>query len=113
MNGSTTTVAGQAAGAPGHLDDALKAERIQELLRQLPGWTLLRGGAALTRQYTLPGYRSTLAFVNFVSELAHDQGLAADLDVWSDRVGVTLTNRTVRRLTLAEFNLAKAIDGRE
>ena len=101
------------ASGPVKLFERLKAERIQLLLRELPGWRLTRSGTAISRAVQLPGHRSALAFANFAAELANDRGLTAEVDVRPQRVGVTLSNRTVRGLTEAEFALAAALELRQ
>jgi pterin-4a-carbinolamine dehydratase len=114
MKGTTATASGQPApAAPVPVTERLKAERIQELLRALPGWGVVRNGTGLSRRYTVSSPRTALGFAHFVTELASDHGLTADLDLRPQRVVVTLSSRLARGLTATEFDLAKAIDGKQ
>lgn len=114
MEESSSCLPEQPAPAqPVQVEEKLKAERIQLLLRDLPGWMVVRGGTAIARSYTLPSHRAAISFALFVNELAADHGHTADVDLRPNRVNVTLVNRLARGLTQAEFDLAKAIDMRE
>jgi pterin-4a-carbinolamine dehydratase len=95
--------------------EELKAERIQELLRDLPAWSLIRGGTAITRTYPVSAYgsRPLVAFAGYVSELAGEHGVAADLDLRPGRVVVTLSNlNPCGGLTEDDFELARALEMR-
>lgn len=114
MDSSTARVGGRpgsAAATP--VVERLKAERIQLLLRGLPGWGTARNGTAISRSYRLPSQRAAVAFALYVNELAADRGMTADLDLRPKRITVTLVSRLARGLTQAEFDLAKAIDAKE
>ncbi len=111
MERTTTHTPGHPApAAPTPVTARLKAERIQELLRELPGWTAAHNATEISRRYALSSPRAAVAFAHFVTETAADHGLAADLDLRPNRVVVTLVGRPARSLTEAEFGLAKAID---
>lgn len=47
-----------------------KADRVQALLRELPGWELAGDGKALRRQLKKPTVQAAVAFVAYVAELA-------------------------------------------
>jgi pterin-4a-carbinolamine dehydratase len=111
MERTTARVSGHPGpAAPTPVTARLKAERIQELLRELPGWTAARNATEISRRYTLSSPRAAVAFAHFVTETAIDHGMAADLDLRPNHVVVTLASRLARSLTEAEFDLAKAID---
>jgi pterin-4a-carbinolamine dehydratase len=107
----TRTPAPPAAPVP--IKERLKAERIQELLQGLPGWRVAWGGRAVMRRYALPGHNSVAAFIENVGDLARKRGLRADLDLRPSRVTVRVVSRPARGLTMAEVNLASAIDEKE
>lgn len=115
MEKTTANVSGLPAppAAPTPIAARLKAERIQELLRELPGWNVERYATGISRRYTLSSPRAAVAFAHFVTEMAVAHGLTADLDLRPNRVVVTLVSRLARGLTQAEFDLAKAIDGKQ
>ena len=56
-----------APAQPVHAEEKLKAERIQLLLRGLPGWMVVRGGTAISRSYALPSHRAAISFALFVT----------------------------------------------
>ena len=47
----------------------LKAERVQEKLRVMPGWRLVSGGWAIDRLREFPDPRSAVAFAGFPADL--------------------------------------------
>jgi len=102
-----------APAPPGHVEEQLKAERIQELLHDMPGWKLAYGGTAIMRRYSLPGRNSMTTFVEVVSGLAQERGVRADLNLRPSRVTVYIVSRPGRGLTMTELNLANAIDEKE
>jgi len=50
---------------------ALDGAAIATLLHEVPGWSVADN--VLTRTFTLPDYRATIAFVNAVATLAEDE----------------------------------------
>ena len=115
MKRATASVARTPAppAAPVPIKEQLKAERIQELLHDMPGWRLAFGGTAIMRRYALPGRNSITSFVEYVSGLAHERGVRADLNLRPGGVTVYIVSRPGRGLTMAELNLANAIDEKE
>lgn len=114
MEATTSRGSKQAApAAPTPINEQLKAERIQSLLDDLPGWKLGWGGSVIMRRYALPGRNSVTAFVEGVADLAHKRRVRADLNLRPSRVTVYIVSRPGRGLTMAEFNLANAIDEKE
>jgi pterin-4a-carbinolamine dehydratase len=97
---------------PERIHAQLKAERIQELLQELPDWSLVRRGTAITRTYPVnaSGPRPVVAFAGYVSELAEEHGVMADLDLRLGRVVVTLSGLPTRGLTEDDFELARALE---
>lgn len=63
---STLTARHSSAKAP-----ALDPAAIAALLPQVPGWAVADG--ALVREFKLPDYRATIAFVNAVAHLAEQE----------------------------------------
>jgi 4a-hydroxytetrahydrobiopterin dehydratase len=91
-------------------DRQLKSERIQSRITTLPGWEL--GDDSITRSYTLPNFRSALAFVQYVGELAEARDHHPDIDVRYSKVTLTLSTHSAGGLTEKDFELAALIDSR-
>lgn len=97
----------------------LKAERVQQkvsfksispLLKTVPGWKGKHWRAAITRTYSFPNFCSSLAFVNYVGELAEAQDHHLDIDVRFNKVTLTLSTHEAGGLSEKDFGLAKLID---
>ncbi len=83
----------------------------EEIAAEVEALEWQRAGDAIVRAWKLPDFRSAIAFVNEIAELAeaadhHPDILVHDLN----RVRVTLTTHFVRGLTARDFELARRID---
>ena len=98
--------------APSPEVDPLKAERIQELLRQLPAWRLRGDDRTLTREYRFPGRASALAFVHWIAAFTADYGRPARVE-WAGGSSVTvlLPQHAGDGLREADFGLARQMEG--
>jgi pterin-4a-carbinolamine dehydratase len=89
----------------------LEAEKVQERLRRIPGWQLIRGGRAIDRLREFPSSRVAVAYAGFVAELAATVQAHVDVLVTRGQVVVTIHGNAARRggalpqaaLELAEF----------
>ena len=97
----------------------LKAERIQQkvkikaispLLGTIPGWKAKDRRTLIARTYGFPGFRSALAFVAYVGELAEAQNHHPDIDIRYNKVSLTLSTHEAGGLSDKDFALAKLID---
>ncbi len=97
----------------------LKAERVQQrvslkavspLLDTVPGWQGKDRRKVITRTYKFPNFRSALAFVAYVGELAEAKDHHPDIDVRYNKVTLTLTTHEAGGLTAKDFDLAQLID---
>jgi 4a-hydroxytetrahydrobiopterin dehydratase len=86
-----------------------KDEVAAELL-SIPGWRGRDRRKAIQRTYSFPGFRSSLAFVAFVGELAEAADHHPDIDVRYNKVTLTLSTHSVGGLTTKDFALARSID---
>jgi 4a-hydroxytetrahydrobiopterin dehydratase len=82
---------------------------LTELLGELDGWQ--RDGQAITKTFTLKGWKSALAFVNKVGDAA----VAADHhpDIHIERyktVRIVLTTHVTKGISQADVDLAAQID---
>jgi 4a-hydroxytetrahydrobiopterin dehydratase len=87
----------------------LKGEPLANLQRQLPEWTVVNEHH-LTRAYKFPDFRSALAFVNKVGELAEEQGHHPDILLGWGKAEITTWTHAVDGLTESDFILAAKID---
>ncbi|MDQ2913876.1 MAG: 4a-hydroxytetrahydrobiopterin dehydratase [Chloroflexota bacterium] len=90
------------------LDEAALAS----LLASSTGWT--REGTAITKTFTLRGFKGAMAFANRVAEAANAANHHPDIHVEGyRRVRIVLTTHIAKGLTDADVALAKAIDAAE
>jgi pterin-4a-carbinolamine dehydratase len=98
---------------PPDVVERLKAERVQELLKLLPGWKVVGGGRALERAREFDSRQAAAAYASFVAGLAAVEGQAVDLHVSGGRAVVTLPGRAPRTrftyLTLEILDFAQQI----
>lgn len=80
-----------------------------DLARQIPGWNVV-GGHHLKKVYTFPDFRTALAFVNRVGEVAEAEGHHPDLYLAWGRVEVKIWTHKIDGLTENDFILAAKID---
>jgi len=84
---------------------------IQELLTETGGWH--RGeGSSIVRELHFADFAAAIAFVNSVAEIAEAANHHPDILVhdWNN-VRLTLSTHSEGGLTVADFKLAKEIDG--
>ncbi len=88
----------------------LKSERVQQKMLTIPGWELQDD--SITRTYKLPSFRSALAFVQLVGELAEAADHHPDIDIRYSKVQLVLSTHSAGGLTEKDFELAGQIDQR-
>lgn len=77
-------------------------------LEKLPGWR--REGDTIERTYELPDFRTALAFVAYVGELAEQMDHHPDVDIRYDKVRLALSTHSAGGLTGNDLALARSID---
>lgn len=65
---------------------------------------------SITKEFTFRDFKSALAFVNKVGELAEKANHHPDIEFGWGRVKVTLTTHSVGKVTSKDRKLAKRID---
>lgn len=93
--------------------DVEKLERgaLDDLLAELdPGWSLNQAGDAITRSFSFRNYYRTIAFVNALAWVAHNQDHHPDLNVGYNRCQVTFSTHSVGGLSENDFICAAHID---
>src|SRR3974390_179487 len=87
----------------------LKGKELDALHKQIPEWSVI-SEHHLVRSYKFPDFRSALAFVNQVGELAEQQGHHPDILLGWGKAEVTTWTHSVDGLTESDFILAAKID---
>jgi 4a-hydroxytetrahydrobiopterin dehydratase len=88
---------------------ALRGKELERLHAQLPGWTV-EEGKRLVKEYRFPDFRTALAFVNRVGELAESEGHHPDVELGWGRVKITLWTHSIGGLSENDFILAAKAD---
>src|SRR5689334_4886817 len=77
----------------------LKPERVQELLRKLPGWSLGAGGRAIERRRDFASVDDAAEFVGRAGRLAVCQRQPVQIALAGRNVSVTLTGHPLKGCT--------------
>ncbi|MCP4204143.1 MAG: 4a-hydroxytetrahydrobiopterin dehydratase [bacterium] len=88
----------------------LKNDEIEDGLSVHPEWKWI--GDSITRTYGFPSFRASLAFVDFVGELAEARDHHPDIDIRYSKVTLILSTHAAGGLTAKDFDLVGLIDGR-
>lgn len=91
---------------------ALSLEKAQEQLATLSGWELV--GSATTpvirKTYRFANFYETMAFVNAVALIAHQQDHHPDLEVGYNRCQVSLNTHDVGGISETDIDCARRIE---
>jgi len=87
---------------------ALAGAPLAALLAQLPGWTVADG--RLSKTYTLPDFHRTMALVNAIAWIAHEQDHHPDLAVSYNRCTVHWSTHSVGGLSINDLICAARVD---
>ena len=83
---------------------------LRELLPQVPEWSLVEDGHAISRTFRFDDYYRTLAFVNALAHVAHREDHHPDLGVHYDRCIVRFSTHDVGGLSENDFICAAKAD---
>ena len=90
---------------------ALSNDDATELLQQLdPQWALDTEQKAITHSYHFKNYYQTMAFVNVIAQIAHQQDHHPDLLVQYNCCTVTYSTHSVGGLSINDFICAAKIN---
>jgi 4a-hydroxytetrahydrobiopterin dehydratase len=87
----------------------LAGDELQRLQAQLNGWEVVMEHH-LKKNYGFSDFRTALAFVNRVGELAEEQGHHPDICFGWGKVEITIWTHKIDGLTESDFILAAKID---
>ena len=88
----------------------LDVKRAQELLAQVPEWQLDGDGKSISRLFRFSDFHKTMAFVNALAWIAHQEDHHPDLEVGYNRCTVRYSTHTAQGLSLNDFICAARID---
>ena len=89
----------------------LKQDEIEEFLQQLePAWQFDPEAKTISHSYAFKNYYQTIAFVNVVAQIAHQQDHHPDLTVSYNRCTVTYSTHSVAGLSINDFICAAKIN---
>ncbi len=80
------------------------------LLAQVPGWTLADDARHIERSFRFRDFHRTMAFVNALAWVAHQEDHHPDLEVGYNRCRVVYSTHAVNGLTENDFICAAKID---
>lgn len=87
--------------------DRLPDSAIPDLLRQLPAWTVDAG--ILRREFKFKNFHETMAFVNAVAWISHQENHHPDMDVGYNRAALSYITHTANGLTENDFICAAKV----
>ena len=90
--------------------EKLSKEQAQDLMAQVPGWTLSEDATALTRSYAFKDFAKALEFANKVGALAEEEWHHPELVVGWGKVDITFTTRSIRGLAENDFIMAAKVN---
>ena len=90
---------------------SLDNKEIKQLLQQLdPEWALYEQDSSISHTFSFKNYYQTIAFVNVIAQIAHQQDHHPDLLVSYNRCVVTYSTHSVGGLSIKDFICAAHIN---
>jgi len=86
----------------------LSAAEVERYLRELPGWEA--DSSAIGKRFEFKNYYQTMAFVNAVAWIAHQEGHHPDLLVSYNACRVSYTTHAIGGLSDNDFICATKVD---
>ncbi len=81
---------------------------VEALLHGFTGWSLHQG--SLRRSFVFPDYHRTIAFVNAVAWIAHQQDHHPELEVSYNRCGVSFNTHSIGGISENDFICAARVE---
>lgn len=88
----------------------LSLPKAEEYLKEVKGWKLASNGRSITKTLRFKDFKSVMAFVNKVADLAEEEGHHPDLHVFYDELGIEISTHAIDGLSENDFILAAKID---
>lgn len=90
--------------------DPMGREQARALLGQVPGWKISEDGKSISRRFPFKGFHGTMAFVNALAWIAHQQDHHPDFAAGYNYCDVTFTTHAVKGLSENDFICAARIN---
>lgn len=88
----------------------LSLDAARDLLKQTPEWVLNDKGDEISRTFQFKNYYQTLAFVNALGWIAHQEDHHPDLEVSYNKCCVRFSTHAIKGLSENDFICAAKID---
>lgn len=88
----------------------LNTHEIEARLAKLPDWQLSADQAGIQRDFRFKNFHQTMAFVNAVAWIAHQQDHHPDLEVGYNHCRVNYTTHSAGGLSEKDFMCAQQVD---
>jgi 4a-hydroxytetrahydrobiopterin dehydratase len=89
----------------------LSPEQAREYLTATPGWSISEQSDRLSRAFTFEDFRTAMAFVNRVADLAEEEGHHPDFAIHWNRVDILLWTHKIGGLHENDFIMAAKVNG--
>ncbi|HEY0722033.1 MAG TPA: 4a-hydroxytetrahydrobiopterin dehydratase [Gammaproteobacteria bacterium] len=90
--------------------EPLDGVKVRELLAQVQEWQVADDKKSISRLFRFTDFHQTMAFVNALAWVAHQQDHHPDLEVGYNRCKVSYSTHTVQGLSINDFICAARID---
>lgn len=87
---------------------ALRGDELKEYEQQVPGWHVVESHH-LEREFSFPDFKSALAFVNKIGDIAEAQGHHPEIRFTWGKARINIWTHKVNGLTESDFILAAKI----
>ena len=88
----------------------LSASEAHDLLKQTPLWTLNDKGDEISRTFQFKNYYQTIAFVNALAWIAHQEDHHPDIEVSYNKCRVRFSTHAIKGLSENDFICAAKMD---
>lgn len=90
--------------------EPLNADRIAQLLPQIPGWKLNAAGDAIVRRFEFKGFYRTMGFINAMAWIANQEGHHPDFSAGFNFCEVSFTTHDISGLSENDFICAARVN---
>lgn len=88
----------------------LSGAALEPYLKEVKGWSLTNGEKMIRKEFAFPDFKSALAFVNKVGDIAESEGHHPDVQLGWGKVVIELSTHAIKGLSENDFILAAKID---
>lgn len=89
---------------------ALNENEAAALLKQIEGWEMISSGKEIVRNFSFKNYYHTMAFVNALAWIAHQENHHPDIEVGYNHCRVRYSTHAVDGLTENDFICAAKVN---